>query len=153
MDIDTKHWRPITFQGVTLPPAMMAISVLESIVEIQDEEASRWLWHFPICCGVTKTAPADQCVRFAQKAVDVMLEHRPIILEGIGDRLGEAGFDPETTYGDWLQGLRCIIELGRASGGECVWTAPEHIDDQIQSEADAQRLLDQMFSNEKKRGD
>jgi hypothetical protein len=133
--LNDSDWRPITFQGVTFPPTLMAISVLEPILDLNDEEFGSWLWRFTICRGVTKSAPADRCARCAQKAIDLMLEHRQRILDGIRARCGPLGFDPEQTYCDWITSLHRIVELSRASGDECVWSAPSHPHDDPQSAA------------------
>jgi hypothetical protein len=83
MALNDYDWRPITFQGVTFPTTLMAISVLEPILIIIDEELADWLWRLPICCGSKKSAPAERCARCAKKAVNLMLEQRQCILDGI----------------------------------------------------------------------
>ena len=119
-------WRPITFQGVTFPATLMAISILEPVLDIADEDVADWLWRLPICCGVTKSAPAERCKRCAQKAIDLMLKRRQRVLDGIRDRLAAHGFDSDATYRDWIMSLQRIVELSRAASGECVWSAPGH---------------------------
>ena len=71
-----------------------------------------------------------------------MLEQRPRVLEGIRERLSEHAFDPETTYRDWVLALRRIVELSKATVGECEWSAPGHDRDELQAEADFQRVID-----------
>src|SRR5205807_10468412 len=89
---------PITFQEETFPTTLMAISILEPVLDIADEDLADWLWRLPICCGVTKSAPAERCARCAQEAANLMLEQRQRVLRGIRDRLASHGFDTEATY-------------------------------------------------------
>jgi len=126
MALNDYDWRPITFQGVTFPPTLMAASTLVSVLDIDDEDFGSWLWRLTICRGVTKSAPPERCVRCAQKAVDLMLEHRQRVLDGIRDCLVSHGFNPEATYSDWIAAFQRIVELSRVSDGECVWSAPLH---------------------------
>ena len=126
MALNDYDWRPITFQAVTFPATLMAASTLEPVPDIQDEDFGSWLWSLTICRGVTKSAPAERCARCAQKAVDIMLEHRQSVLDGIRDHLASHGFDPETTYRDWIAAFQRIVELSKASDGECFWSAPSH---------------------------
>ncbi len=141
MALDDYEWRPITFQGVTFPATLMAISILEPVLGITDEDLGDWLWRLPICCGVTKSAPAERCARCAQKAADLMLEQQQRVLDGIRDRLSSHGFDVEATYRDWITAFQRIVDLSRASSGECVWSAPAHSSDRCKSAADFQRLM------------
>jgi hypothetical protein len=120
----------------------MGISILEPVLGITDEELGGWLWKLPICKGVAKSAPAENCAHCAQQAADLMLEHREQILEGIRHRLAPYGFDPEVTYRDWIAALQRIVELSRAVNGDCVWSAPAHPNDQFQTQDDVQRLLE-----------
>src|SRR5690348_11018588 len=124
MTLSDYEWRPITFQGVELPATLMAASALEPMLALDDEEFGSWLWRLTICRGVTKHAPADRCARCAQKAIDLMLEHRQRVLDGIRDCLASYGFDPESTYRDWIAAFQRIVELSKVSEGECVWSAP-----------------------------
>jgi hypothetical protein len=140
MSLDEQDWRPITFQGVTFPATLMGISILEPVLGITDEELGGWLWRLPICKGVAKSAPAEKCAQCAQQVVDLMLEHREQVLEGIRDRLAPYGFDPEVTYRDLIAALQRIVELSRAVNGDCVWSAPAHPNDQFQTRDDVQRL-------------
>jgi hypothetical protein len=142
MSLNEYDWRPITFQGETFPATLMAISILEPVLDLRDEDLADWLWRLPICCGVTKSAPADRCARCAQKAVDLMLEQREHVLGGIRERLTSYGFDAEVTYKDWIAALQRIVELSRASDGECVWSAPAHPNDSLKSQADIERFMD-----------
>ena len=142
MTIDDYDFRPITFQGVTFPATLMGISILEPVLALLDGEFAEWLWRLPICCGGSKHAPAELCVRCARQAADLLLEQRQRVLDGIQDRLAEHGFDPATTYRDWLLALQRIAELSEAASGECVWSAPMHPRDPLRSAADAYRLLD-----------
>lgn len=71
-----------------------------------------------------------------------MLEQRQTVLDGIKDRLVGHGFDPETTYRDWLLALQRIADLSEAASGVCVWSAPMHPRDRLKSAADTQQFLD-----------
>jgi hypothetical protein len=142
MAFDDYTFRPITFQGVTFPATLMGISILEPVLGITDEEVADWLWRLPICCGVTKSAPADRCARCARRTSDLMLEHRQRVLDGIRDRLTSYGFDAESTYRDWLLALQRIVELSIAAGVDCFWSAPMHPSDRYKTAADANRLID-----------
>lgn len=150
MPLDSYQYRPITFQGVELPATLMAISILEPVLDITDEELADWLWRLPICCGITKKSPAERCVRCAEKAVDLMLEQRQRILDGIRERFAADGFDPEAVYHDWITSLQKIIDLSKASSGEdCFWSAPSHPKDPFKTSADFTRLFNAI--EEKKR--
>jgi len=142
MPLNDYDYRPITFEGETFPPTLMAISILEPMLDLHDEEIGDWLWRLPICCGVTKRAPAERCARYAQRAVDLMLEQRERVLAGIRDRLATDGFDPDVTYADWITALHRIVQLSRASDGECVWSAPAHTKDPARSSSDWKQLMD-----------
>jgi hypothetical protein len=124
MTLNDYDWRPITFQGVTFPATLMAVSTLEPILDIGDEDFGAWLWCLTICCGVMKSAPAERCARCAQKAIDLILEHRQRVLDGICDSLASQGFDPEPTYHDWITAFQRIVELSKVSESDCVWSAP-----------------------------
>ncbi len=126
MPLDDYNWRPITFQGVTFPATFMAADALESILNMEDEDFGSWLLHLTICCGVTKSEPAERCARCAQKAVDLMLENRQRLLDGIRELLGSYGFEPESTYRDWIAAFQQIVELSGAADGDCSWSAPSH---------------------------
>jgi len=141
MPLNEKDWRPITFQGITFPATLMGVSILEPVLGISDEELSDWLWRLRICCGVTKSAPAERCARCAQQAVDLMLERRQQVLDGIRERLTPHGFDPESTYRDWIVAFQRIVELSRAESGACVWSAPSHSNDPCKTAADATRMM------------
>src|SRR5436190_5762621 len=138
MPLSEKDWRPITFQGVTFPATLMGISILEPVLGITDKDLGEWLWRLPICCGVTKSAPAERCGRCAQRATDLMLEQRQRVLDGIRDRLAPHGFDAESTYRDWMVALQRIAELSRVASGDCSWSAPSHPTDM--KPADFRRL-------------
>src|SRR4051812_27850821 len=88
-----------------------------------------------------KNSPEEKCAKCAERAVDLMLHHRLRVLEGIRERLGQHGFDAETTYHDWLQSLQRIAEISRGVDGNCRWSAPVHADDAIKSAADADRFI------------
>src|SRR5882724_9051771 len=141
MALNEYDWRPITFQGETFPPTLMAISILEPVLDVKDEDLAEWLWRLPICCGVTKSAPAERCARCAQRAADLMLEQRQQVLDGIRDRLTPHGFDVETTYRDWIVALQRIVELSAATSGDCSWSAPLHPSDKFKTAADAERFI------------
>jgi hypothetical protein len=126
MALDDYGWRPITFQGVKFPATLMAADVIDSALEIEDEEFSSWLLRLTVCRGVTKSASAKTCARCAQKAVDLMLEHRQRILDYIGEWLSPHGFEPDTTFRDWIGAFQEIVELSGTCEGECYWSAPSH---------------------------
>ncbi len=142
MALNDYDWRPITFQGVTFPATLMAISILEPVLGIEDEELGAWLWRLPICCGVTKNAPADTCARCAQQTIDLMLEQKQRVMDGIRARLTPYEFDAEGTYRDWIIALQQIVELSKATNGDCSWSAPTHPKDKYKTSADAKRFLD-----------
>jgi len=119
----------------------MAISILEPVLDIRDEDVGDWLWRLSICRGVTKRAPAEKCARCAQIAADLMLEQRQRVLDGIRERLSSHGFDAEATYREWISAFQRIVELSRAASGECEWSAPAHPSDPYKSRADAERFL------------
>jgi hypothetical protein len=155
MALSDYDWRPITFQGVTLPATLMAASTLESVLALDDEDFGSWLWRLTICRGVTNHAPAERCARCAQRAADLMLEHRQRVLDGIRDCLGSHGFDPQDTYSDWIAAFQRIVELSRASDGECVWSAPSHPRDTGRSQPEALAFLERArahFSDETQDG-
>ena len=141
MPSNEQDWTPITFQDVTFPATLMGISILEPVLDIADEELGEWLWRLPICRGVTKRAPAERCARCAQRAVDLMLEQRQLVLDGIRERLTPHGFDAESTYRDWVVALQRIAELSRAASGDCIWSAPSHPNDKCKTAADAERFM------------
>jgi hypothetical protein len=140
MPLNEQDWRPITFQGVTFPATLMGISILEPVLDITDANLGDWLWRLPICCGITKSAPAERCARYAQQAADLMLEQRQQVLAGIRERLAPHGFDPESTYRDWIVALQRIVELSMAATGDCLWSAPMHPKDSIKTAAEVEKL-------------
>jgi hypothetical protein len=142
MPLDDYEFRPITFQGVTFPATLMGIDVLERLIAITDADLADWLWRLPICRGFPKRTSADRCARCARHAADLMLEQRQRVLDGIQEKLAPHGFDPETTYRDWLSALQRIVELSAVADGECVWSAPSHPRDTFKSLADVQRFID-----------
>jgi hypothetical protein len=148
MALDDYNWRSITFQGVAFPATLMGISILGPVLDVSDEELGEWLWRFPICCGLPKSSPAERCARCARQAADLMLEQRQRVLDGIRERLSEHGFDPDTTYCDWLLALQRITELSAAADTECVWSAPSHSRDFLKSEADVQHFIDTLTKHE-----
>jgi hypothetical protein len=126
MALDDYTWRPITFEGVTFPATLMGVSILEPVLGITDRELIDWVWGLR-CAGPTqRSAPAQVCARCAQKSVDLMLEHRQRVLDGIRDRLGPHGFDADITYRDWIMAFQRIGSLSGSAKGECVWSAPSH---------------------------
>ena|SRR5947209_2380690 len=138
MAFDDYEFRPITFQGVTLPATLMGASILEPVLAIKDHEFIDWVWGLRICCGRERSAPAEFCARLAQRSVDLMLEHRQQVLDGICERLGPHGFDPETTFRDWIVAFQRIHALSAGVQGDCVWSTPSHPKDM--KPADWQRL-------------
>jgi hypothetical protein len=141
MTLDPKIWRPITFQGVTFPATLMGSSVLHPILEIEDEDLIEWLMRLTVCRGVTKSAPSERCARCAEQLLDLMLEQRQRVLDGIRDRLASYGFDAEETYRDGIMAFQQIIELSKATDGDCSWSAPVHPDDPYKGAAGAKRFL------------
>ena len=142
MDLNDFEWRRITFEEISFPSTLMGASILESVLGITDREVADWIWRLPICCGVEKRAPADVCHRCAQQLFDLLVENRQRVLDGIRERLGTYGFDPERTYQDWLMAFQRIIALSATVKGECRWSAPSHPNDRLKSRADWQRLMD-----------
>jgi hypothetical protein len=138
MTLDEREWRPITFQGVKFPATLMGVSILEPVLAIEDDEFIDWVWGLRVCCGRKRSAPAEFCARLAQRSVDLMLEHRQQVLDGIHERLGPDGFDPDTTFRDWIMAFQRIHELSVGTEGDCVWSAPSHPKDM--KAADWQRL-------------
>jgi hypothetical protein len=141
MSLDQKIWRPITFQSVTFPATLMAASILEPVLGIEDDELAGWLMRLTTCCGVTKSAPSETCARCAQQLLDLMLEQRQLVLQGIHDRLASHGFQVENTYRDWIMAFQSIVKLSAAVDGDCTWSAPLHPEDSLRSKADAERFL------------
>jgi hypothetical protein len=135
------YWRPITFQGETFPATLMAISILQPVLGIKEEDLTDWLLRLTICRGVTKTASAERCARCAQKTLDLMLEQRQRVLNGIRECLASHGFDSEATYREWITALQRIVELSDAASSECVWSAPAHSSDPCTSKADGEQLI------------
>ena len=140
MKFDDYEFRPITFQGVTFPATLMGVSILEPVLGIKDREFIDWVWGLRICCGIKKKAPADFCVRLSQRTIDLLLEHRKKVLDGIFERLVPHGFDADVTYRDWILAFQRIGELSADIQGDCSWSAPSHPKDK--KPADFQRLND-----------
>ena len=141
MALDPKIWRPITFQDVTFPATLMGSSVLDPIFGIKDEDLAEWLMRLTACCGVTKSAPSERCVRCAEQLLNLMLEQRQAVLDGIRNCLVPHGFDVQETYRDWIMAFQQIIKLSKATEGDCLWSAPLHPDDPYKTAADAERFL------------
>ena len=142
MPLDPKIWRPITFQGVTFPATLMGSSILESIFGIEDDDLAGWLMRLTVCRGVTKSAPGERCTRCAEQLLNLMLEQRQRVLDGIRDCLVSYGFNVEETYRDWIMAFQQIIKLSKATDGDCSWSAPLHSDDPHKTAADAERFLE-----------
>ena len=134
-------WRPITFQGVTFRATLMGSSVLQPIIGIEDKDLVEWLMRLTVCRGVTKSAPSERCAWCAERLLDLMLEQRQRILDGIPDCLASYGFDAEETYRDWIMAFQEIINLSKATEDDCSWSAPVHPEDPYKSAADAERFL------------
>jgi hypothetical protein len=126
MAFDDYEFRSITFQGVTFPATLMGVSILEPVLGIRDHEFIDWVWGLRVCCGRERGAPAEFCVRLAQRTVDLMLEHRQQVLDGIRECLGPHGFDADTTFRDWILAFERIQSLSAEVEGNCVWSAPTH---------------------------
>ncbi len=151
MPLKELNWRPITFQGVTFPVTLMGISILINTFNLEDDQdLGEWLWRLTVCCGVTKTAPAERCARCAQQTTDLMLEHRQRVLDDIQDCLAPHGLEAETIYRDWMMVLQRIAELSVAAGDNCLWSAPLHPDDPIQNASDARREMGYLIKSRPK---
>jgi hypothetical protein len=129
MALDDYEFRPITFQGITFPATLMGVSILEPVLGIRDREFTDWVWGLSVSCGRERNAPAEFCARLAQRTVDLMLEHRQLVLDGIRERLGPHGFDADTTFRDWILAFQRIQSLSTGVEGNCVWSAPSHSKD------------------------
>jgi hypothetical protein len=138
MAFDDREFRPITFQGITFPATLMGVSILEPVLGIKDHEFIDWVWGLRVCCGRERNAPAELCARMAERTVNLMLEHRRQVLDGIRERLGPHGFDADITFQDWIQAFQRIQSLSAGVEGDCVWSAPSHPKDL--KPADFQRL-------------
>jgi hypothetical protein len=144
MPLDDFYFRPITFQGEIFPSTLMAISVLEPILGIKNEDLGDWLWRLPICCGFQKRASAQRCNHCARQIIDLMLEQRQDVLTGIRERLGSHGFDADMTYRDWMLALQRIVELSAGMEGECTWSAPSHPRDTLKTKDDMARFVNNL---------
>jgi hypothetical protein len=129
MALDDRDFRPITFQGIKFPATLMGVSILEPILGIKDREFVDWVWGLRVCCGRERNAPAEYCARMAQWTLDLMLEHRQQVLDGIRDCLGPHGFDADATFRDWILAFQRIQSLSAGVEGDCVWSAPTHHED------------------------
>jgi hypothetical protein len=128
MAFDDRAFRPITFQGTTFPATLMGVSILEPVLGIEDREFIDWVWGLRVCCGRQRNAPAEFCARMAQRTVDLMLENRQKILNGIRERLGPYGFEADITFRDWILAFQRIQSLSAGVEGDCVWSVPTHPD-------------------------
>ncbi len=126
MAFDDREFRPITFQGIQFPATLMGVSILEPVLGIRDREFIDWVWGLRICSGRERNAPAEFCARMAQRTMDLMLEHRQHVLDGIRERLGPHDFDADTTFRDWILAFQRIQILSAGLEGDCVWSAPSH---------------------------
>lgn len=117
----------------------MGVSILQPVLGVKDNEFIDWVWGLRNCSGIEKSAPAEFCVRYARRTIDLMLENRQQVLDGIRDRLGPHGFDAETTFKDWVMAFQRIGTLSESVEGDCVWSAPSHPEDM--KAADWQRLM------------
>jgi len=120
----------------------MGSSVLDPILGIEDEDLAEWLMRLTVCRGVTKSAPSERCARCAERLLDLMLEQRQRVLDGIRDCLASYGFDAEETYRDWIMAFQQIIKLSTATDCDCSWSAPMHPDDKYKSAADVKRFME-----------
>ena len=151
--LDDCDWRPITFHGEVFPPSLMGISILEPLLEIEEEELGDWLWRLPICKGCSKEAPAERCTRCATAAMNLMLEQRAKVLAGIAERLVPYGFDPEATYREWILALQRIAELSAKADEVCEWSSPRHPTDTATAEAKHfLDYIDSLFEKAEERG-
>lgn len=141
MALDPKIWRPITFQGVTFPATLMGSSILESVFKIEDDDLAGWLMRLTVCRGITKEAPAERCARCAEQLLNLMLEQRQCVLDGIRDCLASHGFDTEETYRDWIMAFQQIIKLSKATDGDCSWSAPALPGERVKAIAALKRFM------------
>jgi hypothetical protein len=126
MALDNSEFRPITFQGIEFPATLMGVSILEPVLGVEDLEFIDWVWGIRTCCGRERSAPAEFCTRMAQRTMDLMLEHRQQVLNGIHERLGPHGFDADSTFRDWILAFQQIQALSAGVEGDCFWSAPSH---------------------------
>ena len=139
MDYD---FRPITFEGIQLEPSVMGISVLEPIIDEMDDRTAEWIWRLPICCGVTKSVDASLCHEASTDALNLMLEHRAVVISEIAARFPDAPFSAEQAYEEWATALTSIQRVSADREDSCEWSAPSHPDDPIQTAKDAERVLE-----------
>ena len=124
---DPQEWRSIRFEGIDLPPSLMAISML-IVIDDFSERTGDWIWRLPHCKGVEKDGAAGWCADSATEIMDHLLEHRQEILGMITERLVPHGFDAELTYAEWMDSLLKIRDIASRKEGDCVWIAevPDH---------------------------
>ena len=122
--LNTANWRPILFEGAEFPPTVMAIALLGSALGSKDRDLQQWLAAFADCRGLAKSAHSLDCFQFATRARDLALEHRDALLAAIVRELGSEGFEPMTTYRDWMNALQQIIEIAARTEDDCEWRAP-----------------------------
>jgi hypothetical protein len=146
MAFNERDYRPITFEGVVLPPSVMGMTILMDLPGAT-EELLDWIWKFPHCKGITKSSAADICHRSASLARDLLLEQRQLVLKEIAERLGPHGFDAQTTFGEWVTAFQTIADISKKSSRMCQWSAPLHPDDRSKTREDAQRFLDALERN------
>jgi hypothetical protein len=140
MQIDSKEWRSIEFEGVVLPQSLMAITVLGAALPQLDDETDNWLWDLATCRGRTKSGSAIDCARYSEIALNAILAHRNTVHDYIKANLHEYGFDSEATSAEWLSSLNTILSLSRESLGRCSWSAPNHADDPLGSKDGVDRF-------------
>ena len=136
-NLDPNEWRSIRFEGIDLPPSLMAISIL-IVIDDFSERTGDWIWRLPHCKGVGKDGAAKWCVDSATEIMDHLLEHRQVILAMINERLGPHGFDAELTYAEWMASLLKIRDIASGMDGDCMWTAE---DPGFDAEAAAKKML------------
>ena len=113
--------RSISFEGTELPPTTIAIDHLGKAPDIS-EAASRWLWRFTICVGVTKRDTSANVIRYATEALDVATRSRERLLQTIPAHF-DGPFDA-AVLDEWADALRTIIRIAR-DRHHCSWTAPD----------------------------
>ena len=132
MDSD---YRAINFEGTVFPQSVMGISTLEPILKslnevVLSDDIAEWVWRFPICCGVTKTAPSKLCAKSAQALSDLMLENRNEVLEKIEKQFSDTPFSAAQVFSDWIMALNEIHKIATRREEDCEWSAQALPEDQ-----------------------
>ena len=115
-------WRPIRFEGVELPPSLMAISIL-ILVDDFTEKTGDWIWKLPHCQGVRKSGSSRWCRDSAREIMKYLMENRGDVLAMIRERLQPHGLEPEQTFEEWMESLLKIAVIAEGMEGYCHWIA------------------------------